>query len=123
MAKYRKPIISEMYDAPAEAAIAYGRVVLSLISMLAVVVGGSQPAEYAGLVHHVLRLYTFYSIAMLVLFARGHQPIKPTFVHVIDLSVTSALLLLTEGLAGPFAFFFNFILLAASLRWNWQGVV
>jgi len=91
--------------------------------MLAVVVGGSQPAEYVGLVHHVLRLYTFYSIAMLVLFARGHQPIKPTFVHLIDLSVTSALLLLTEGLAGPFAFFFNFILLAASLRWNWQGVV
>jgi len=45
-----------------------------------------------------------------------------TIVHLIDLFVTSALLLLTEGLAGPFAFFFNFIVLAASLRWNWQGV-
>src|SRR5258708_14377908 len=118
----KKPIISEIYDAPVEAAIAYGRVVLSIVSMIAVAVGGSQPSEYASLVHSVLGLYSFYSIAMLVLFARGHQPIKSTTVHLIDLSVTSALLLMTEGLVGPFAFFFNFILLAASLRWNWRGV-
>jgi signal transduction histidine kinase len=118
----KKPIISEIYDAPAEAAIAYGRVVLSIVSMIAVAVGGSQPSEYASLVYNVLGLYSFYSIAMLVLFARGHQPIKSTTVHLIDLSVTSALLLMTEGLVGPFAFFFNFILLAASLRWNWRGV-
>src|SRR5882757_1249794 len=122
MRKSKKPIISEIYDAPVEAVIAYGRVVLSIVSMAAVTVGGSQPLEYASLVYSVLGLYTAYSIAMLVLFARGHQPIKSTTVHLIDLSVTSALLLMTEGLVGPFAFFFNFILLAASLRWNWRGV-
>src|SRR4029078_12930816 len=113
----KKPIISEIYDAPVEAVIAYGRVVLSIVSMAAVAFGGSEPPEYTILVLYVLRLYTAYSIAMLVLFARGHQPLKSTTVHLIDLSVTSALLLMTEGLASPFAFFFNFILFAASLRW------
>ena len=120
--KYKKSFISEIYDGPVEAAIASGRLVLSIGSMIAVAVGGSQPSEYADVVLYVLRLYSIYSIAMLVLFARGHQPLKPTTVHLIDLFVTSALLLLTEGLAGPFTFFFNFILLAASLRWNWRGV-
>jgi signal transduction histidine kinase len=122
MRKPKKPLISEIYDAPVEVAIALGRLVFSILAMLAVTVGGSHPPEYASLVHDVLGLYTFYSIALLVLFARGHQPIKSTTVHLIDLSVTSALLLITEGLAGSFAFFFNFILLAASLRWNWRGV-
>jgi len=63
----------------------------------------------------------FYSIAMLYALAKGRQPIEPATAHLIDLSVTSALLLMTQGLFGPFAFFFNFILLAASLRWSWRG--
>jgi signal transduction histidine kinase len=122
MRKSKKPSISEIYDAPAEVVIAYGRLVLSIVSMIAVAVGGSQPPEFADLVLYVLRLYSVYSVAMLFMFARGRQPIKSTTVHLIDLLVTSALLLMTEGLAGPFAFFFNFMLLAASLRWNWRGV-
>src|SRR6266481_2021843 len=122
MRKSKKPSISEIYDAPVEVVIAYGRLVLSIVSMIAVAVGGSEPSEHVGLVLFVLRLYSVYSTAMLFALARGHQPIKSTTVHLIDLSVTSALLLMTEGLVGPFAFFFNFILLAASLRWNWRGV-
>ena len=110
------------YDAPAEVVIAYGRLVLSIVSMAAVAFGGSEPPEYTILVIYVLRLYSAYSIVMLFMFGRGRQPIKSTTVHLIDLSVTSALLLLTQGLVGPFIFFFNFILLAASLRWNWRGV-
>jgi hypothetical protein len=122
MRKSKKPSISEIYDAPVEVVIAYGRVVLSIVSMIAVAVGGSEPSAYAGLVLYVVRLYSVYSIAMLYALAKGRQPIKPATAHLIDLSVTSALLLMTQGLFGPFAFFFNFILLAASLRWSWRGV-
>src|SRR5258708_29061558 len=122
MRKSKKPSISEIYDAPVEVVIAYGRLVLSLVSLIAVAAGGSEPSEYASLVLYVMQLYSAYSIAMLFALARGRQPIESTTVHLIDLSVTSALLLMTKGLAGPFAFFFNFILLAASLRWNWRGV-
>ena len=121
MRKSKKPIISEIYDAPVEAAIAYGRVVLSIVSMAAVAFGGSNHRSTRALF-----------IACWVSIRRirsqcwscfsGHRPIKSTTVHLIDLSVTSALLLITEGLVGPFAFFFNFILLAASLRWSWRGV-
>ncbi len=122
MRKSKKPSISEIYDAPVEVVIAYGRLVLSLVSLIAVAAGGSEPSEYASLVLYVMQLYSAYSIAMLFALARGRQPIESTTVHLIDLSVTSALLLMTQGLFGPFAFFFNFILLAASLRWNWRGV-
>jgi signal transduction histidine kinase len=122
MRKSKKPSISEIYDAPVEVVIAYGRLVLSIVSLIAVAVGGSEPSEYASLVLYVMELYSFYSIAILFALARGRQPIESTIIHLIDLSVTSALLLMTQGLFGPFAFFFNFILLAASLRWNWRGV-
>ena len=122
MRNSKKPSIYEVYDAPVEAVIAYGRLVLSIVSMGAVSFGGSEPSEYTILVLYVLRLYSAYSIVMLFMFNRGRQPIKPTTVHLIDLLVTSVLLLTTQGLVGPFAFFFNFILLAASLRWNWRGV-
>src|SRR5579859_1272879 len=123
MRNSKRPSFAEIYNAPVEVVIAYGRLVLSIVSMVAVAFGGSEPSEYTGLVLYALRLYSAYSIAMLFMFARGRQPIKPMTVHLIDLSVTSALLLVTQGLAGPFTFFFNFILLAASLRWNWRGVV
>ncbi len=69
-----------------------------------------------------MQLYSVYSIGMLFALARGRHPLESTTIHLIDLSVTSALLLMTQGLFGPFAFFFNFILLAASLRWSWRGV-
>jgi len=36
-----------------------GGVVLSIVSMIAVAVGGSQPSEYASLVYKVLGLYSF----------------------------------------------------------------
>jgi len=114
--------MSEVYDAPVEAVIACGRLVLSIVSMVAVAFGGSEPAEYTALVLLVLRLYSAYSIVTLFMLTRGRQPIKSTTFHLVDLAVTSALLLVTQGLVGPFAFFFNFILLAAALRWNWRGV-
>src|SRR6266404_2216781 len=122
MRKSKKPSISEIYDAPVEVVIAYGRLVLSIVSMIAVAVGGSEPSEYANPVRFVLQLYSVYSIVKLFALARGRQTIESTTAHLIDLSVTSALLLMTQGLFGPFAFFFNFILLAASLRWSWRGV-
>lgn len=122
MRKSKKPSISEIYDAPVEVVIAFGRFVLSVVSLMAVAVGGSEPPEYAGVVLSVLELYSIYSSVMLLMLARGRQPIEATTGHLIDLAVTSALLLMTQGLLGPFAFFFNFILLAASLRWNWRGV-
>src|SRR5260221_4982814 len=90
--------------------------------MIGVEVGGYAPTGRRVVVLLVLPLYSVYWTAMLFALARGRQPIESTTVHLIDLSVTSALLLMTKGLAGPFAFFFNFILLAASLRWNWRGV-
>src|SRR5436305_1475260 len=102
MRNSKKPAISEIYDAPVEVVIAYGRFVLSIVSMIAVAIGGSSPAEFADLVLFVLRLYSLYSVALLFMFARGRLPLKSTTVHLIDLSVTSALLLMTEGLVGPF---------------------
>jgi hypothetical protein len=85
MRKSKKPSISEIYDAPVEVVIAYGRLVLSIVSLIAVAVGGSEPSEYASLVLYVMQLYSAYSIAMLFALARGRQPIEPTTVHLIGL--------------------------------------
>src|SRR5690348_8849000 len=41
--------------------------------------------------------------------------------HVLDIGMVSALMFLSDGPTSPFFAFYMFILLAATLRWNWQG--
>ena len=79
MRKSKKPSISEIYDAPVEVVIAYGRLVLSIVSMIAVAVGGSEPTEHAALVLFVLRLYSVYSTAMLFVFVTS-EPLRSALV-------------------------------------------
>ena len=121
MRNFKKPSMSEVYDAPVEAVIACGRLVLSIVLMVAVAFGGSEPPEYTALVLLVLRLYSAYSIVTLFMLARGREPVKSTTFHLIDLAVTSALLLVTQGLVGPFAFFLQFHLVGggAALELAW----
>ena len=43
-------------------------------------------------------------------------------IHAVDIIVVTLLLFLSDGFSSPFLVFFTFVLLAASLRWDWQGI-
>ena len=114
---------SQLFDAPAEIVVAHGRVVLAAFSVAAIAIDPTEPAHLAHFVTITLVLYAAYSVAVLAaLHWRLIHNVKVTWVHTIDLAVVALLLFLTEGFSSPFLVFFTFALLAASLRWDWQGI-
>ncbi|MFB9269922.1 sensor histidine kinase [Bradyrhizobium erythrophlei] len=84
----------------------------------------TEPAENAEIVRAVLIIYAWYSIVVLAALYWGWVRKLSAFVaHSVDLLALSLLTMLTQGISSPFLVVFNFVLVAASLRWSWRGVV
>ncbi|MEW6641872.1 MAG: histidine kinase [Pseudomonadota bacterium] len=115
---------AEIFDAPAEIVIAYGRLVFTSIALVAIVLAPTEPAESAETVRLALILYAWYSVVVLAaLHWRWGWRLNALATHTIDLLALSLLTMLTQGISSPFLVVFNFVLVAASLRWSWRGVV
>jgi signal transduction histidine kinase len=113
----------QLFDAPAEIVIAHGRVVLAAFSLAAITIDPTEPPQLSLYVGATLSLYAAYAVALLgaLHWRLLHNP-NAWLIHSIDLAVLALLLFLTEGLTSPFLVFFTFVLLAASLRWDWQSI-
>jgi signal transduction histidine kinase len=111
-------------DPPAEWVIAQGRLFLCALSLFAAFIDPRSPADFVSATNVLLIAYLAYSVGLV---AATHwrlpDPASQVGIHSADVIVTSLLLLLTAGPTSPFVAFFIFILLAATLRWNWRGVV
>lgn len=115
---------AQIFDAPVELVIAYGRVVFTLIALAAIVIDPTKPVEDANVVQSGLILYACYSIAVLVvLHWRLIRNLNAFVAHAVDVLALLWLTILTEGFSSPFLVLFNFVLVAASMRWNWRGVL
>jgi len=115
--------LSEIFDAPAEIVIAYGRVVFTSIALVAIVLDPTEPAETAEAVRAALILYAWYAVVVLAaLHWRWVRRVNVVATHTIDLLALALLTMLTQGISSPFLVVFNFVLVAASLRWSWRGV-
>jgi signal transduction histidine kinase len=114
-----------VFAAPAERVIAHARFVLCLISLLAVHLDPTQPAQYAAAATLVLTAYAVLSAGLVAL--TYHRFLTPTIqylIHIADIIIVSLLLFLTEGLTSPSLVLSTFVLLAATCRrWKWQEVV
>ena len=118
-----KTFFRQLFDAPAEIAIAQGRVVLVAISLVGVAIDPTEPPGLAFHVQTTLILYAIYGLAVLALLHwRVIHELGGTLTHTVDVVVVTALLVLSDGFSSPFLVFFTFVLLAASLRWDWQGI-
>ena len=100
-----------------------GRVVLAAISLVGVAIDPTEPPGLAFHVQTTLILYAIYGLAVLALLHwRVIHQLGGTLTHTVDVVVVTALLVLSDGFSSPFLVFFTFVLLAASLRWDWQGI-
>lgn len=117
-----RTLFKQLFDAPAEIVVAHGRVVLTAISLTAVYLYPTQPVLLSPLVFQILSVYATYALAVLAaLHWRVIENPNSILLHVVDIATVALLLLLTDGLSSPFLVFFPFVMLAASLRWDWQG--
>lgn len=113
----------QLFDAPAEIVIAHGRVVLAAFSLAAITIDPSEPQRLVPFVSTTILLYAAYSVLILAaLHWRIFANLNGAMIHALDLAIVALLLFLTQGFSSPFLVFFTFALLAASLRWDWQGI-
>jgi signal transduction histidine kinase len=103
-----------------ERVIAFARVLVSAIALLAIWLDPTEPARYASFTYGLAGTYTLASIGALVWLRR-----RSTFsraeglcAHVVDIALAASLTLLTEGPNSPFFTFFVYTLLAAAYRWG-----
>jgi len=113
----------QLFDAPAEIVVAHGRVVLAAFSLAAITIDPVAPLDFSQFVARILILYAGYAVVLLAaLHWRFVHNLNGVLIHAIDLTVVALLLFLTETFSSPFLVFFTSALLAASLRWDWQGI-
>ena len=116
---------ADVFDAPAERIIAQGRLVLAALSLIAVQVNPALVTIDNGTAMAVLVAYGIFAVGLTVgRVWRFREPAAGYLVHACDVAFLLVLGALWGGRATPVsAFFAFFVLLAASLRWNWQAVV
>jgi signal transduction histidine kinase len=115
----------EPFDLQIERLIVAARGALVGFALVAVYL---EPAEFAPNVREVsitLALYlTFALFSGLLAAGRGRIPSHwQVPLHLVEICFISLLLFLSKGLASPFFVICAFVLLAATLRWNWRGAV
>jgi signal transduction histidine kinase len=110
-------------DAPAERIIAEGRVIVAALSLLAFEIDPDLVAPHSSTAFKVFVAYA--GIAVTIVVARVWRfpfGVKGYAAHALDIAIL--LILGALGQAGLLVAFFAFyILLAASLRWDWQAVL
>jgi len=114
----------DFLDIPADRVIAQGRLVLCALSLIAVHFDPLQPSQLAMPAYTALQAYFAFAAVIVFIGLRFRAPPEAQYaVHLADIAFTSILMFLTEGPTSPFFLFFTFVLLSATMRWNWQAVV
>jgi signal transduction histidine kinase len=124
LSRHGKVPAADVLDAPSEWVIAQGRLFLCAISVVALSLDPPPPAHFAVATQTILLGYFVYAFGLVIATNWRLPDAASQFgIHAADVVVTSLLLLLTQGPTSPFFSFFAFVLLAATLRWNWSGVL
>jgi signal transduction histidine kinase len=105
--------------------IAAGRLILAVFFLIALWIDPSEPPRYAHFTLVILACYLIYALVLgLYAWQKNHIRNRLLVVtHSIDLLVFSLLMYLTEGPGSPFFVFFIFLLVCATLRWQWRGTL
>jgi signal transduction histidine kinase len=107
---------------PPERLIAFGRLVLSGFAIGALYSDPPDPSTSVQLV--ITGAYGAFAVVCAAFVMTRQLTLREQyFAHAADMLCVSILMYLTEGPTSPFFVFFTFILLAATLRWNWKGAL
>jgi signal transduction histidine kinase len=109
----------------AERLIAAGRVVLAVLTLPVISLDLSSHAKDAKTVYTLLAAYVAYALLLALLVWRSGAPVgrQRVLMHAFDLAVFSLLMYFTEGSNSPFFVYFVFLIMVASLRWQWRGAL
>jgi signal transduction histidine kinase len=108
-----------------ERQIAIGRALLAAFSLAAVWFDPVERIHHATAAYAVMGGYVVYAgaTALLVRRAAPHLNRLQIVTHAIDIAVFSGFIFLTDGPTSLFFVFFVFLLITATLRWQWRGAL
>ncbi len=99
--------------------LAAARAILMVLSMIALYVDPTDPAEYSRIALSMMAVWTLYSIVVLVWLRSVRLPrFAPHVLHTIDIIWPTAIGLFTQGPNSPFYVYTVFTLAAAAFRWG-----
>src|SRR5579883_148065 len=112
-----------LFSTPVESLIDGARLMLAAVALLTIAIEPIQPPEWVPIVRDLMVGYVAFAAVLLAVPAERKQSRRPQLaVHAIDIAVISTLVYFSEGPTGHFLFY-NFALIAATLRWSWRGAV
>src|SRR5439155_2428828 len=116
---------ADIFNAPAERAISQGRLLLCALAILAMQFAPIQPMQSSSAIALVLLAYFAFAAILVAVTRYRFLGLRARHaIHVADIIVISVLLLLADGSTSLFFVFFTlFVMLAATMRWQWQAVI
>ncbi len=113
-----------LFGLPAITLIDGGRLLLGAVALLTVLIDPLQPARAALIGHDLLVAYVGFAAVLLIVppDRKRAGPVQ-LLVHAVDIAVFTVLMQLSEGPTGRVFPFYNFALIAATLRWSWRGAL
>lgn len=105
--------------------ISLARIGFSAAAVLVLIFDPHQLVQFQLLGYVILIAYVVWAALVAVYLHRQAwlRPVHELIVYAVDVPVIAFVMVLTEGDTSPFFVFFTFILVAAMLRWSWQGVL
>src|SRR5688572_3322594 len=103
-------------------AVAYARLVLAAVALVAIYLDPTQPARFSQFTYLVLAAYV--ACALLIVLRERRSPATSAqhlIVHVLDIAVAAVLVFLTEGPTSPFFTFFTLTMVSGTLKWGTRG--
>jgi signal transduction histidine kinase len=107
-----------------ERQIAIGRAVLAAFSLAAVWLDPAEREHFDAAFYSLTAAYVVYAVLMALLVSRTRRLGRLQVVsHAIDIGAFSAFIYFTDGPTSLFFVFFVFVVVTATLRWQWRGVI
>jgi signal transduction histidine kinase len=104
--------------------IAFARLALVVFALLAIILDPPHRADQGETTLIIAVGYlAFACLSVFVVVRRPPRPQEQMTAHIVDIVCVVLLIHLSEGPASPFFIFFTFIMLSATLRWDWSGAI
>jgi signal transduction histidine kinase len=112
------------FDLPIERLIALLRVALTFFCLTALITASGPQSEYTAPFELILAVYAVFGLGVTLLPTIGRLRTGWQLpAHLIDIGVISILMFFLQTLSVSFSILYVFILLSATIRWNWRGAL
>jgi len=114
----------KIFRLPPERVIAFARLTLTVFAFYASFLDPPDDPYDAQVTYIVASGYlAFAFLGFYVVLARSPTHREQLIAHTVDIGCVCLLMHFNDGPSSPYFIFFTFILLSASLRWGWRGVI